>query len=268
MPEPTTDNKEKEVVAEPNLPGQDPVVETKTEDALDPETSKWIKETGSLENAYKRLQGSKSEVERWRKEAEEAKKSQDAFQQQLAEELKAIRERDAENFDKLFGVQTQAATGQQPQSQPVQIDPNKMQEEISRQVRADMEVTSFRERHQDKIGDEQDWEAIKDIARGFVGKIDRNNKLYTIQTALMDATLLRHPDRIGDKAISEYLTASANRDSGAMPGDIPSGSSTDDVELTEDEMATVKNMTRHMNSKQAQKVVEGVKRRKAQRSKK
>jgi hypothetical protein len=252
------DNKPSEV--NPNLPispGQEEEVKPEPQD---PDYEAWAKETGSLENAYHRVKGSRAEVDKWRQEAEEKERMQKEFREQIATEIRGIYEKDPDTAAKLFGVDINGNPLQPKgeEGQPV-FNPEAIKQEVAATVRADIEVNSFYEKNRDKVGTEKDWKAIKDIALSFVGKRDRSDNPYNIQTALMDAMLIRKPELMADKAISDYLTTKANRDSAAMPGDMPSGSSSDDIGLEDSELE----MLRAAGA--TKKIIEGVKRRKAQR---
>lgn len=214
------DNKPTEA-KEPNLPGQ----EVKDQEPQDPELQKWIDETKDLPNAYKRVKGSESEVKKYREQLEQKDKEQQAFQAQLAQELRAVYEKDPETASKLFGMPPEKKS--EPQkgipAQP-QVDAG----EIARQVQAQLEVTRFYENNQGRIDNEEDWAEMQSLALGFVGKRDRTGKPYTIQSALRDAMVLRHPNLISDKAVMEHLTSSAKRASASETGSVPSGSASDE----------------------------------------
>lgn len=227
------DNKPSEV-KEPNFPElekeKEQPEEKKQETPQDPEMQKWIEETKDLPNAYKRLQGSRSEAEKFRKEAEEAKKAQDEFQAQVASELQALYEKDPEAAAKLFGVQAPQGASQTPTAPTVDPD------EITRKVRAEIEVDNFYERNREYIQGEEDWKNIQDIALSFVGKVDASGNKYTINNALRDALILRHQELIGDKAVMNHLSSQAKRESASESGDIAGGSASNDAEVSEEEI--------------------------------
>ncbi len=214
-----TDNKVSE-----NLPEEETEVKSEEkpkEEAQDPEMAKWIEDTGSLENAYKRNQGGQEEVEKFKNQADESGKKLDEYQQQMAQELRAIYDKDPKAAAKLFGMELPKEGEEQTEQQPV--DPKQLAKEAAIEARADIEVETFYERNQAHFKSEDDWKDTKDIALSFVGKKDGEGKPYTIQTALRDATLLRKPDLIGDKAISDHLTSEAIRASASESGDTPTG---------------------------------------------
>lgn len=220
-------------VKEPNFPEIDKgQVKPENQDTTpqDPELAKWIKQTKDLPNAYKRVKGAESEVERWRREAEAKEKAYNELQQQLSAELKQVYEKDPDTFSKVFGLE-QPASKEGKQEVPI---PDAAQ--IARQVQAKIEVDNFYTRNQGYISDENEWNDIQDVALSFVGKKEKSGKPYTIQTALRDSLILRHPELIGDKAVMEHLTSQAKRESASEPGDIPSGSSSNDVEATQEEL--------------------------------
>jgi len=226
-----SDNKEPEK-KEPNFPDMEPAEpkkEKKETESQDPELKKWMEETGSLENAYKRVQGSQQEVEKYKEELERQK----AYQEQIAGELQYIYRKDPETAAKLFGLQIDQTEQQTDAGQKEGEQQQDVSGEIARQVQAQVELNSFKERNSQFITDDDDWQAIQDIALGFVGKNDEKGNPYNIQSALRDALLIRHKELIGDQAISEHLTSEAKRASASESGDIPGGSS-DSNELSQD----------------------------------
>ena len=256
MAEEESDNKdteEKEVDNKtPNLPPEEPEVkpeEPKVEE--DPEKAKWMEDTGSLDNAYERSQGSREEVDKSKKELEEANKKQLDYEAQVAQELNAYREKDPEAFDKIFGVE---ATKEEAKEQV--IDPKQITRDAAIEARAQLEVDNFYERNQDQFKDKEDWKDTQEIALSFVGKKDSEGEPFTIQTALRDATLLRHPELIGDKAISDHLTSQANRASASESGDSPTGDSAEGGKQSEqqDELAEQMGMT--LNDETRERIAE------------
>jgi len=216
----------------PAFPTMEPEVATPAE-PVDQEMKQWMDETKTLDNAYKRIKGSKSEVAKWQQEAEQAKKEKDDYQKQLSDEIASIYQKDPETAARLFGVEVpKVDVKQEGQQQPIISTEN-----VYREVQARIEVDRFHEKNKQHMSDESDWQNIQDIALSFVGKKDRNNVPYNINTALNDAMVLRHPNLISDKAIAQHLTASANRASASEYGDVPSGTSTGGLTGEEEQMA-------------------------------
>lgn len=232
----TADNKATEV-KEPNLPDSNKgqvEPEKKEIEPQDPELQTWIEQTKDLPNAYKRVKGAESEVEKYRSQIEQKEKEQAEFQQQIAQELNALREKDADAFNKLFGqpeAKTQAETPKIPDAT-----------DIANQVQAQLEVNRFYENNSQHIKNVDDWEKIQRRAVKFVGDTDDSGKPYTIQTALRDAMLLQYKNLIGDKAVMAHLTSAAKRASASERGDIPSGSAEGDVELSSQEIDMAQSM--------------------------
>ena len=216
----------------PAFPTMEPKVVTPAE-PVDEEMKQWMDTTKTLENAYKRTKGSESEVSKWKQEAEQSKKEKDDYQKQLSDEIAAIYQKDPETAARLFGVEVpKVDVKQEGQQQPIISTEN-----VYREVQARIEVDRFHEKNKQHMSDESDWQNIQDIALSFVGKKDRNNVPYNINTALNDAMVLRHPNLISDKAIAQHLTASANRASASEYGDVPSGTSTGGLTGEEEQMA-------------------------------
>ncbi len=229
------DNKGEEEVnnTTENLPTEESKVETKpeeTKEEVDPEMAKWMEDTGSMENAYKRVQGGAEEVEKFKKEAEDIKKERVDYEAQVAAELQQVYQKDPELAAKLFGMEQPKSDTTEQQT----IDPKEIATQASNEAVARIQVDNFYENNKSHFKTEQDWENTQAIALSFVGKTDREGNPYTIQTALRDATLLGNSELIGDKAISEHLTSEANRASASESGDTPSGESSEDGKLDQD----------------------------------
>lgn len=257
MVEEESDNKDPKEVdnkTPENLPTEDTEVkapEPKKEE--DPERAKWMEDTGSLENAYKRIQGGQEEVEKYRKEAEDTKKQWDDYQAQVAQELQAVYKKDPEVAAKLFGIE-QPKTEEQTE-QP-QIDPKQIAQQAATEARAQIEVETFYERNQSHFKDEDDWKNTQDVALSFVGKLDKDGKPFTIQTALRDATLLRHPDLIGDKAISDHLTSEAIRASASESGDSPTGDAAEGGKQNDQQDELAKEMGIEMTDERRERIAQ------------
>lgn len=244
--EESSDNKDTQVeadnkaeVKETNFPNDEAQVEEKqVEQPQDPELTKWIEETGSLENAYQRVKGSQSEVEKLREEAEKTAKEKADFEAQIAHELQQVYQKDPDTASKLFGMEI--PTKEEKQENP-SLDANQIAAQAAKQAQAKIEVDTFHEKNSHLIKDDGDWQAIQDVALSFVGKTDSENKPYTIKSALKDALLLRHKELIGDDAVMKHLSAEANRVSATEQGDVTGGSSAE-VELTEEEISMAKQM--------------------------
>lgn len=226
-----SDNKDKEVDNKTeNLPPEESEVKAEeSKEEVDPAKAKWMEDTGTLDNAYERSQGSAEEVEKYKKEAEDIRQEQETYQAQITAELKAVADKDPEGAAKLFGYELpKEETTEQPT-----VDPKELVKQATVEVRAQMEVEAFHQQNQDKFKDDDDWQNTRSLALSFIDKIDGEGKPYTIQTALRDATNIRHPDLIGDKAISEHLTSKANRASASESGDT-SADSTDTGKINPD----------------------------------
>ncbi len=221
------DNKSKEEEEkEPNLPGLDDnkpeTEEEEVKEPQDPDYEKWAKDTGTMENAYKRSQGSRDEVDKLNTERDEVKTQND----QLVQEIQAAFQKDPKAAEELFGVNAMGQpVGDKKEGIPETVDPEKLKQEITSNVQAKIEVDRFYSLNKEHVKDETDWENVKQIALSFVGKLDKDNKPYTIQTALKDALLLRHPELLTDNAVMEHMASEQQRDSAAEPGDMPSGTS-------------------------------------------
>lgn len=231
---------------EPNFPeidkGQVDKEKQETE-PQDPELKKWIEETKDLPNAYKRVQGAESEVEKYREQFEKAQKEKDEFQQQVAQELKAVYEKDPETASKLFGYDDKGnpiVTQEKKTEQP--LDASAIAQEAARQAHAKIEVDNFYRNNTQYIKDEADWATIQSIALKFVGEKDSDGNPYNIQTALKDALLIRHKELIGDDAVTAHLSAQAKRSSATEPGDISNSSGSGDVEITDEEAEMARQM--------------------------
>lgn len=210
----------------PNLPVDKPTEEVKAPEPQDPELAEWSSQDNEM--TYKRYKDSSAEAERLKDVAATTQKEWDNYQQQVAQELQAVYQKDPEVAAKLFGIEVpkEADATEQPT-----VDPKQIAHEAAIEARAQLEVESFHQRNESQFKDEDDWQDTQALALSFVGKKDGEGNPFTIQTALRDATLLRHPELIGDKAISDHLTSQANRASASDSGDTPAGTSPDDKEL-------------------------------------
>ncbi len=224
------DNKGEEEVnnTTPNLPTEESEVKPEEpKEEVDPEMAKWMEETGSLENAYKRVQGGAEEVEKFKKEAEDTKQAKANYEAQVAAELQQVYQNDPEVAAKLFGMEQPKSDTTEQQN----IDPKEIATQASNEAVARIQVDNFYENNKTHFETKEEWQNTQAIALSFVGKTDGKGDPYTIQTALRDATLLRNPSMIGDEAISEHLTSQANRASASESGDASTESTSDTGKL-------------------------------------
>lgn len=240
---PNADNKAPEVKPFPQEQAKEP---------QDPELAKWMADTKDLPNAYKRVKGAESEVEKYRSQLEEKESQFNQYQQQVAQELKEVITKNP-TVAEAFGIKLpeKPKKGKEPQYNP---------DDVARQVQAQVEVSNFRERNGQYITDDNDWDAIQDIAVGFLGKKDTDGKPYSVQTALRDALLIRHKDLIGNKAVSSYLTSQAKRASASESG---STSSTSSDELEPKYQATAEAMGMTLTPEVKQHILANRKKREA-----
>jgi len=257
------DNKTTEV-KEANLPNLQEEKVEQPKAPQDPDYEKWAKETGNLQNAYHRVKGSAAEVEKWRKEAEEAKEYRTKFDQ-ISQELQFL----AKSNPKLAKqIQDSLANP----TEEVDESDNKVIAELPPEDKklldnlrfkeaqeAKQTISSFRKSFQGYIQTEDQWEAIREHAKSLDGKRDINGNPYTLKSALQAAIRAEMPQVISDKAALETYASTANRDSAAEAGDIAFGR-TNDVALSPEEENMVKRFSQFGATR------EGYLKRKAQHS--
>lgn len=236
------DNKPTEV-KEANLPSLKEEVVEKPKAPQDPDYEKWAKETGNLENAYHRVKGSAAEVEKWRKEAEDAKTYREKYDQ-ISQELQFLAKTNPKLAQQIQNSLANPAEEEQPDNKVIaELPPEDKKLLDNLRFReaeeAKRTITSFRKSFQGYIQNEDQWEAIREHAKSLDGKKDINGNFYTLKTALQASIRAEMPQVISDKATLETYASTANRDSAAEAGDTAFGRTTD-ATLSPEEEAMVK----------------------------
>lgn len=220
----------------PTPPGQE--VETEQpKEPQDPEYAKWAKETGSLENAYKRLQGSAEEATKWRTEAEELKQTKAQYDQ-LTQEILWLKENKPELVEQMQQAFTPEGESEETDNKvELPEEDRKLLDNIRAKERyeANQTINQFRDSFKDYIKDDKQWDVIRDHAKRLDGHTDINGNPYTLKTALQAALRAEIPQVVSDKAALETYASNANRDSAAEPGDTSSASSSEPGLTAEEE---------------------------------
>jgi hypothetical protein len=233
-----TDNKVE--TKEANLPNlKDETVE-KPKAPQDPEYDKWATETGSLQNAYHRLKGSAAEVEKWRKEAEEAKDFKVKYDQ-ISTELQTLAAKDPELVERIQKSLSGEATEADNKELRAELPPEdrKLLDNLRAKETYDamQTIKSFRENFKDYIQTEAQWDAVREHAKRLDGMKDINGNPYTLKTALQVALRAERPEVISDRSSMETYASTANRDSAAEAGDTGYGRASDiNLDPQEEEM--------------------------------
>lgn len=241
------DNKTPEATPEPvaeaplpNLPQED----VKKEPA-DPEYEKWVKDTATMENAYKRVKGSASEVEKWRKQAEELEKVKSQHDQ-ITQELQILAQRDpelVERINKTLLGETESDNKETTVDLPPE-DRKLLDNLRARETHnAIGTINKFRDSFKDYIQNEEQWDVIREHAKSLDGKRDIKGNPYTLETALQAAIRAEMPEVVSDQAALRAYAASVNRDSAAEPGDTSSGRSSE-ASLSPEEEAMIRRFSK------------------------